>query len=66
MTRMIAMKPLVYAGRSITPGEEFDVEDGHVGVWLIAGRAKLKDQPASDLTYSTRALTARRGKRSVQ
>lgn len=64
MTRMIATSPHVYAGRNITPGEEFDVEDAHVKVWVILGRAKLKEQPASDLTYGTRALTARRGKRA--
>lgn len=66
MTRMIATSNHVYAGREIRAGEEIDVEAEHVNLWVLLGRAKLKEQPASDLTYGTRALTARRGKRSVQ
>lgn len=66
MTRMIATSNHVYAGRAIRAGEEIDVETQHVNLWVLLGRAKLKEQPASDLTYGTRALTARRGKRSVQ
>jgi hypothetical protein len=61
---MIATSNHVYAGRAIRPGEEIDVEAEHVNLWILLGRAKLKEQP--DMTYGTRALTARRGKRSVQ
>ncbi len=61
--KMIATARHDYAGRHLSPGDAFDAEEGHVQLLTVLGRARVPVN-GEDLTYGTRALTARRGKRA--
>lgn len=61
MVRMITTSSLVYAGKSLAAGEEFDCEKTDVHVLTVTGRARVKE---AESTYLTRNMTARRGRRA--
>jgi hypothetical protein len=60
---MISEQRHEYCGRWLEPGEAFDAEARDVHILKVLGRARVADE---DLTYGTRAMTARRGKRQLQ
>lgn len=43
-TKMTTLKPLVYAGRSMVPGEEFDSEERDVQTLTVTGFAVVDPQ----------------------
>lgn len=63
--RMRTQSTHVYAGRRLESGDEFDCEEPHVSLFETLGRAvRVTEQRSDDLTYGTRAMTARRGRRA--
>ncbi len=64
--RMVALGRFEYAGRSLEVGEEFDCEEHNVSGLQAIRFARLATEPKNGLTYGTRAMTARRGRQTVQ
>lgn len=63
MVRMVTTSGHVYAGRSLSEGDEFDCEPQHVNLMEILSRAKKKEAAQSYVTREMTAETPRRRNR---
>lgn len=61
MTRMIADREFPYRGVRYRVGEELDVEEGHVALFVKIGHAHVKTE--TELGYETRMMTAGKTRR---